>query len=130
MTWLYVALGSALGGVGRYALGSAMQQRLAGPFPIGTLLINVTGSFLLGVIMRYAAGGGTMSHETRLFLATGLCGGYTTFSAFSYETAFMMDSGEYRRAALYVSLSVVLSIAATFLGFAVAQSALSLRGRG
>ena len=133
MIWLYIAAGSALGGVSRYAVAVAMQQRFGLTFPIGTLLINVTGSFLLGVIMRHAMGGamgGTqLSSEMRLFLATGFCGGFTTFSTFSFETVFMLESGEYGRATMYVVLSIVLSLAAAFLGFGLAQSALGFRGR-
>ena len=129
LIWLYVAAGSALGGVSRYIIGSAVQERFGFPFPAGTLLVNVTGSLLLGFFLRIAFGGTQMSPEARLFLMTGFCGGYTTFSTFSSETAAMLETGQYRRAALYVTLSVVLSVLATFAGFALAQSAITFRAR-
>jgi CrcB protein len=129
LIWLYVAVGSAAGGVSRYLLGTAIQQRYGLGFPIGTLVVNITGSLLLGFILRLALGGTQMSPETRILLTTGFCGGYTTFSTFTYETAAMFESGQYRRAIVYVTLSVVLSVLATFAGFALAQSALTFRSR-
>ena len=88
---LYVGLGGALGSVSRYALTYMIQSRLNSPFPVATLLINVTGSLLLGFVVRYAADSAALSAETRLLLTTGFCGGYTTFSTFSYETARLYD---------------------------------------
>jgi fluoride exporter len=129
MLILYIAIGSAIGGVGRYAIGGALQQRFGLAFPIGTLVVNVVGSLLLGFILRIALGGTQLSPETRIFLTTGFCGGFTTFSTFTYDTAIMFESGQYRRAALYVTLSIVLSLLATFAGFALAQSALTFRAR-
>lgn len=129
LIWLYVAVGSAMGGVSRYVIGTAVQQRFGLAFPVGTLLVNITGSLLLGFILRFALGGTQISPETRVFLTTGFCGGYTTFSTFSYDTAVMFESGQYRRAVVYVTLSVVLSVLATFAGFALAQSALTFRSR-
>jgi len=129
LIWLYVAVGSALGGVSRYFVGAAIQQRVGLAFPMGTLLINIAGSFLIGFILRFALDGGQMSPETRIFLTTGFCGGFTTFSTFSYETAALIEVGQYRRAATYVILSVIVSLIATFAGFALAQSALTFRVR-
>lgn len=129
MLILYIAVGSALGGVSRYMMGGALQQRFGLAFPIGTLVVNIVGSLLLGFILRLALGGTQVSPETRIFLTTGFCGGFTTFSTFTYDTALMFESGQYRRAALYVTLSVGLSLLATFAGFALAQSALTFRSR-
>lgn len=129
LIWLYIAVGSGLGGVSRYVVGTAIQQRFGLAFPVGTLVINITGSLLLGFILRLALGGTQISPETRALLTTGFCGGYTTFSTFTYDTAVMFESGQYRRAAAYVTLSVVLSLLATFAGFAIAQSALTFRSR-
>lgn len=125
----YIAVGSAMGGVSRYVIGAALQQRFGLTFPVGTLVVNITGSLLLGFILRFALGGTQISPETRIFLTTGFCGGYTTFSTFSYDTAAMIESGQFRRATIYVTLSVVLSVLATFAGFALAQSALTFRSR-
>lgn len=122
-----VAVGGALGCVSRYYLTAFIQQRMGPSFPVGTLIINITGSFLLGFIMRYALQSGAISAETRMLLTSGFCGGYTTFSTYSYETAMMLDDGEYGRAAIYVGTSVVLALAGTFLGFAAANRLLALR---
>ena len=127
LVW-YVALGSAVGGASRFALSSVIQQR-AGTFPVGTLVINITGSLVLGFVMRYALGSTSVSAETRALLTTGFCGGYTTFSTFSYETIALVEDGDYRRAAFYVVASVVLSLAATFLRLAAANAVLDARVR-
>jgi CrcB protein len=123
---LYVAAGGAIGSVSRYALTTIIQSRQLSPFPTATLLINITGSLLLGFLARYVAESVT-SAEIRLLLMTGFCGGYTTFSTFSYETVRLLEDGDYRRATLYVGLSVVLSLAGTFAGFALARAALAAR---
>ena len=123
----YVALGSAVGGVSRYLLTAAVQARVPTSLPLGTLIVNVSGSLLLGFVLRYALGAESMSAEMRALLTTGFCGGYTTFSAFSYETASLMERGDYRRASMYVAASVALSLAGMFLGFAAARELLAVR---
>ena len=126
---LYVALGSAIGGGSRYLLGGLIQRLLDTPFPAGTLLVNISGSFLLGAILRYALETPTLSPEVRALLTIGFCGGYTTFSTFSYETVALLEDGEWTRAGLYVGASVLLSLVGTFLGFAVAREVIVLRER-
>ena len=126
MLW-YIAVGSAIGGVSRYILGGVVQRILDTTFPSGTLIVNITGSFLLGVIIRFAVDTPAISPEVRALLAIGFCGGYTTFSTFSYETMAMLEDGEWTRAAAYVSASVLLSLLATFLGFTAARAALGGR---
>lgn len=123
----YVAIGAAVGGMSRYGLAGFVQQRVGAGFPLATLIINVTGSFLLGFLMRYALTSGAVSPEARALLTTGFCGGYTTFSTFSYETVLLVEDGEYRRAALYVGLSVVLALAGTIAGLAAASKLLAVR---
>lgn len=122
-----VAVGGALGCVSRYYLTAFIQQRAGASFPAGTMIINITGSFLVGFIMRYALQSGAVSAETRTLLTTGFCGGYTTFSTYSYEAAMMLEDREYGRAALYVGATVVLALAGTFLGFAAAHRVLAVR---
>jgi len=122
-----IGLGSAVGGIARFLLGSAIQQRAGAGFPVGTLVINVTGSLLVGFLLRYALGTSAISAEVRALLTTGLCGGYTTFSTFSYETAALLEGGDYRRASLYVVSSVVVGLLATFLGIAAARALLEFR---
>ena len=126
MLW-YIAAGSAIGGVSRYLLGGILQRQSGDTFPVGTLVINITGSFLLGLILRYAVDTPTLSAETRAFLTIGFCGGYTTFSTFSYETVALMEDGQWLRGGAYVVLSVGLSLLAVFLGLAAARELLALR---
>lgn len=124
MLW-YIAVGSAAGGVSRYLLGGVVQERLGSTFPVSTLVINVTGSLILGFLLRWTMGSAAVTPEIRAMLATGFCGGYTTFSTYSYETAVLIEDGQYARAGLYVGLSVVLALTGTFAGFALARSALA-----
>jgi len=124
---LYVALGSAIGGVSRYLLGGLVQRMLDTTFPAGTLLVNVTGSFLLGAIIRYALETPSLTPEVRAFLTIGFCGGYTTFSTFSYETMALLEDGEWARAGVYITASVILSLIATFTGFALARQVILWR---
>lgn len=126
MLW-YVAAGSALGGVTRFLLGGYLQRTVGASFPVGTLVINVTGSFLLGFLLRYALGTASVTPEVRALLTTGFCGGYTTFSTFSYEAVALAEDGAWSRVAAYVAASVLLSIAAAFLGVAAAREALAVR---
>lgn len=121
----YAAFGGALGTVARYLLTLFIQARAGADFPLGTLLINITGSVLLGFFMRYGLESATASPEMRLLLTTGFCGGYTTFSTFSYETARLIEDGEWLRGGGYVLASVVISLAGTFIGFALARSLLA-----
>lgn len=126
MIW-FVALGSAVGGAVRYAM-SAWFVRVAGAtFPLGTLVINVTGSFLLVVLLRTMIASPAVSPALRVALTTGFCGGYTTFSTFSSETLALLEGGEWRRASLYVALSVILSLLAAFAGLVVARQLLAWR---
>lgn len=112
-----IALGGAVGSVTRYLLGGVIQRAVGMAFPIGTLVINVSGSFLAGFLLRYFMS--VQTHPTlRAALIIGFCGGFTTFSAFTTETLGLFEGGEYARAALYVAASVALSLMAVFAGFA------------
>jgi CrcB protein len=123
----YVAIGGALGGVSRYLLGGLVQRMLDTTFPAGTLFVNISGSFLLGAILRYALDTPSLTPEVRAFLTIGFCGGYTTFSTFSYETVALLKDGEWTRAGFYVAASVLLSVLGTFLGFALARQVIAFR---
>src|SRR5262252_9418537 len=98
-----VAVGGALGSVARYLLGSFIQDRVATAFPVGTLVINVVGSVLLGFFVQIGLASSAFGPEIRFFLTTGFCGGFTTFSTFSYETFKLVEDGEYGPAGLYVA---------------------------
>jgi CrcB protein len=128
MVW-YVALGSGLGGAVRLLLGGWVQDRFGGSFPVGTLIVNISGSLLLGFLLRYALETPLMGADVRALLTTGICGGYTTFSTFSYETVRLVEDGEYRRAAFYVVLSVGLALLATACGIVLAREIMDLRRR-
>lgn len=125
---LTVGLGGAIGSAARFELGNLIQARSSGSFPFGTLVINVTGSFLLGFLVRIGLDTASVSPDMRLLLAVGVCGGYTTFSTFSYESIHLIERGEYGRAAVYVAGSVILSLAATAAGLAVARWAAAAGG--
>ena len=126
----YIALGSALGGAGRYLLGGLIQDWSGGTFPLGTLLVNISGSFLLGLISGYALNSAAVSPEVRTFLTIGICGGYTTFSTFSLETVNLLRDGDYTRAATYLLLSVLLSLVAVFVGIGAGHQVVFLRRGG
>jgi len=110
---LMVALGGALGSLLRYCVASAMPS---GRFPWGIFVVNVTGGFVMGVIVELGARKLSLSPELRAFLTIGILGGYTTFSTFSLDSALLIQRGAYAAAAGYVAGSVVLSILALFAG--------------
>lgn len=129
MIWWYVAVGSAVGGVARFALATFIQQRVGPNFPVGTLIVNITGSFLLGLMLRYALATDVVSPEVRALLTTGFCGGYTTFSTFTYDTVLLVEEGGHARAGLYILLSVALSLLGAWLGIAAARELIAMRAR-
>ena len=86
-------------------------------FPFSTLLINITGSFIIGVVIAYSLKNGAFSDNWKLFLATGICGGFTTFSAFSFENLQLLENGKFGMFAVYITGSVLLGIAAVWMGF-------------
>jgi CrcB protein len=119
ITWLAVAVGSALGGMARYGVGLAVARVVGNAFPWGTLLINVLGSFVIGFYSALTAPSGPMpgSATARVFVMVGICGGFTTFSSFSLQTADLLAAGELVAAASYIVSSVALCVAGTFLGY-------------
>ena len=130
MSYLLVALGSAIGGVARFAIGGWLQHSLDGvvpksnayPLPVGTLIVNVTGSFILGMLLVAIAKQPSYSDEMRWLLAIGFCGGYTTFATFSADTVALLESGATGIAAMNVVASLLLSFLATYAGFMLARS--------
>src|SRR3954468_3220736 len=122
MGFLIVFLGGGLGAALRHGINLVSARLLGLEFPYHTLIINITGSAVMGLIAGYFAFKGDASQHWRLFLTTGILGGYTTFSAFSLDAALLYERGEVSLAAVYVLGSVVLSIAALFAGLALARS--------
>lgn len=119
---LIVAAGGALGAALRHWTTLAAQRLFGAGFPWGTLAVNVIGSFLMGVIVEYIARRFGTGNGFRLFLATGLLGGYTTFSAFSLDAVDLWERGGAAPAAGYVAASVLASIAALAAGLALARA--------
>lgn len=130
MLWLYVALGGLAGSLARYFLGTAVQGWAGAGFPAGTMVVNITASFLIGAFMQYSVESASVSPEMRILLTTGFCGGYSTFSTFSWETVRLLQDGEWTRAGLYVGGSLFVSLAATVLGIAAAHHVILLRRTG
>ena len=123
LAYLIVALGSGIGGGLRHAVNVAAARVMGTSWPYGTFAVNVVGSFVMGLIAGYFAFKATGSGSQRwvLFLTTGILGGFTTFSAFSLDVALLFDRGRLGATASYVLGSVGLSIAALFLGLAIAR---------
>ena len=122
--YLWIALGSAFGGVGRYWLSGVIAQRFGEVFPIGTLVVNVTGSFLIGLVAALGdPEGRLLIHPTaRQFIMVGVLGGYTTFSSFSLQTLDLARKGQWLYAASNTILSLVLCLLAVWLGHVLAQA--------
>ncbi|HMD03034.1 MAG TPA: fluoride efflux transporter CrcB [Candidatus Baltobacteraceae bacterium] len=119
---LAVATGGALGSVARYLVSTWFAQTFGPGFPWGTLAINVTGSFAIGVILQFAAASPGFGPQLRLFAATGFLGGYTTFSTFAYETLLLGESARFWNALGYIAASVVAGLAAAWLGVVTARA--------
>lgn len=122
LNYLVISLGAALGGVLRYGLASFIQKRIESFFPYGTLIVNILGSFALGFIMYYLDEKEFLSPEMRLFLAVGLCGGFTTFSTFSYETLNLIRNSQFLLASTNVLGNVFLCLIAIYLAYIVSKA--------
>ncbi len=114
--FLLVGLGGSIGAMLRYLIMSIWKTET---FPFNTLIINVIGSLLIGIVFALSEKTDLISNNIKLFLATGICGGFTTFSTFSAENFQLLKSGEYVTAAGYIFASVSLCIVATFIGFKI-----------
>jgi fluoride exporter len=119
MHYLLVFLGGGVGSTLRHIVNIVVARLLGTAFPYHTFIINITGSTVMGLIAGYLAFKGEASQPWRLFLMTGVLGGYTTFSAFSLDAMLLYERGEIGLALLYVTGSVVLSIAGLFAGLAL-----------
>lgn len=123
-TYLYIAAGGALGSMARYWMAGAIDGRLNMAFPWGTVLVNILGSFAIGIFAAMAAGESRwgLSDAGRLFLMVGICGGFTTFSSFSLQTLGLLREGLLLRAGGHIAVSVLVCLAATWVGLALMQA--------
>lgn len=121
MSYLIVFLGAGIGGAGRHGVNVLAARLFGTAFPAGTLVINVLGCLLMGLIAGIFALRGHLPQEMRLFLTTGILGGFTTFSAFSLDAALLWERGEAGLAVLYVGASVIFSLLAVAAGLAVSR---------
>ena len=123
-SYLWIAVGSALGGVARYWCSGVMARLIGETFPWGTFAVNVVGSFIIGFFATLTGPDGRIYVGTtgRQFVMVGLCGGYTTFSSFSLQTLNLMNDGEWFRAGANVGLSVLCCLVAVWVGHLAAMS--------
>ena len=126
MGYIIVFVGAGIGGVLRHAVNVAAARLFGYGFPFGTIIVNVVGSFLMGVLAGYFTYRTGLSQHVRLFLTTGILGGFTTFSAFSLDAALLIERHSYRTAGSYTVASVAASVAALFLGLAIFRAGGSL----
>ena len=121
LAYLWVSIGGALGSVARYWIGGLVSEKTGGSFPWGTLVINITGSFIIGMLGALVVPEGKMTPQTRALttqlLITGVCGGYTTFSSFSLQTLNLIRDGEWFYAAGNILLSIILCMIAVWIGY-------------
>jgi len=118
---LLIAVFGALGTLARYGLQGLVQVKMGSTFPYGTLAINLTGCFFLGLIGQFTLNRMVISPELRMAIAVGFFGGYTTFSSFGWETAKMLEAGEWLWATTYVASSVVLGLFLSVAGIRLAS---------
>ena len=116
-----IAIFGALGTLARYGLQGFVQVRIPSAFPYGTLLINLTGCFFLGLIGQFTLNRMVISPDWRVAIGVGFFGGYTTFSSFGWETAKMLEDGEWLRASAYISASVVAGLLLSVAGIRLAS---------
>ena len=118
----FVGLGSAGGGILRYLTGKWIHNLIATSFPLGTLAVNVIGCFIIGLVYCIFDRGNATDTNMQLLLATGFCGGFTTFSSFMHENYTMIENGQFLHLILYTGLSVVLGLLALYLAISLAKS--------
>jgi CrcB protein len=127
--YIWIAVGSALGGMARYFCSGLTARLIGETFPWGTFVVNVVGSFIIGFFATFTGPDGRVyaSSTARQFVMTGFCGGYTTFSSFSLQTLNLMNDGEWFRAGGNIGVSVVCCMMAVWAGYLVAASLNSMK---
>ena len=120
-TLLFIGSGSFLGGIARYLTSRIVQNSIASSFPFGTMVVNLLGCLLIGLIFGITERTNLISDEWRIFLTVGFCGGFTTFSTFANENMTLLRDGNFFFFTLYTGLSVFLGLAAVFIGNAITK---------
>lgn len=132
LAYLWVAIGGAIGSMARFGIGGLVSDKFGQSFPWGTLIVNITGSFIIGVLGALTAPEGKMPPQSRALatqlLITGVCGGYTTFSSFSLQTLNLLRDREWLYAGGNVVLSVVLCMIAVWLGYLIGSILTATKG--
>lgn len=121
LNYILVSAGAAIGGAIRYGISGYIQKNISVIFPYGTLVVNIAGSFILGIIMFYFNDKEIIGNELRLFLTVGLCGGFTTFSTFSYETLMLFRDSEIGLAFYNIALNLVLSLLGIYIAYLISK---------
>ena len=129
VTYLWIAIGGALGSVARYGFSGLFAAWFGQSFPWGTLIVNVSGSFIIGFFATLTGPDGRLlvSSDLRQFVVVGICGGYTTFSAFSLQTLNLIREGEIASAGVNIGGSIILCLIAVWLGYLAAAAMNSIR---
>ena len=120
-TWIWISLGGALGTAARYGVYAATSRFQSPGFPIATLAVNLLGSFLIGAVMQFSFHHASLTPQIRLFLTMGVMGGFTTFSAFGYETLVFLQQGRPRMALAYAAMQVIGCVMFCYLGTLLSQ---------
>ena len=130
LTYLYVALGGAIGSVARFAISGTIARGINEVFPWGTLIVNITGCFIIGFFAMLTGPNGRIlvPPDVRQFVMVGMCGGYTTFSSFSLQTLALAQGGDMRRAGFNVVVSVAFCLVGVYLGSVAAAAVNQLKG--
>lgn len=118
---LLVGLGGGLGSIGRYLMSLLIQKNFSLTFPLGTFLVNILGSLLIGLLIGYAGKNLPYSPDIKLLFITGFCGGFTTFSTFSAENFHLIQNGQYGTTTLYIFASITLGILAMASGWMITK---------
>jgi CrcB protein len=118
VTYLLIALGGALGSIARYAMAGVIDRSLEDPFPLGTVLVNITGCFVIGFFAALTGPGARFAApiDARHFVMVGVCGGFTTFSSFSLQTMVLARTGEMFRAGANIVVSLIVCLVAVWVG--------------